>query len=115
MFVLKLFKLLDTVNVVRKLYHFGVHSFLFRWICSFLTQRSQRVKLLHNFSEWLTLKGSMPQGTWLGPLIFILLINDLSTSWMLHKYVDDSTLSEFLKKGEHSSIDIYFDKTVDWS
>jgi hypothetical protein len=61
------------------------------------------------------LKGSMPQGTWLGPLIFILLINDLSTSCMLHKYVDDSTLSEFLKKGGHSSMDIYFDMAVEWS
>jgi hypothetical protein len=46
---------------------------------------------------------------------FILLINDLSTSSMLHKYVDDSTLSEFLKKGELSFMDIYFDMAVDWS
>ena len=67
------------------LHQFGVHDILIRWICSFLTQRAQRVKLLDYFSDWLTLKGSMPQGTWLGPLIFILHINDLSTSCMLHK------------------------------
>ena len=42
----------------------------------------------------------MSQGTWLGLLIFISLLNDLSTDCMLHKYVDDSTLSDFLNKGD---------------
>ena len=88
----KAFDHVDHSTVIRKLYQFGVHDILIRWICSFLTQRAQRVKLLDYFSDWLTLKGSMPQGTWLGPLIFILLIIDLSTSCMLHKYVDDLTI-----------------------
>jgi hypothetical protein len=111
----KAFDHVDHSTVVRKLYHFGVHDVLIRWVCSFLTQRVQRVKLSDSFSQWLTLKGSMPQGTWLGPLIFIMLINDLSTSCMLHKYVDDSTLSEFFKKGDPSSMEIYFNKAVEWS
>ena len=45
------------------------------------------------FSEWLLLKSSMPQGTWLGPLIVIVFINDLSTSCVLHKYIHDSNLN----------------------
>ena len=57
----------------------------------------------------------MPQGTWLGPLIFIVLINDLSTSCMLHKFVDDSTVSEFSKKDECSMMDVYFNYVVEWS
>ena len=59
-------------TVIRKLYDFGVDNVLIRWVCSFLAQRFQRVKLSDCFSKWLPLKGSMPQGTWLGPLIFVL-------------------------------------------
>ena len=111
----KAFDHVDHSTVVRKLYDFGVHNVLIRWVCSFLTQRVQRVKLSDCFSEWLLLKGSMPQGTWLGPLIFVLLIDDLSTGCMLHKFIDDSTLSEFFKKGEPSSMDVYFNNVVEWS
>jgi len=38
----------------------------------------------------------MPQGSWLGPLIFLLLIDDLQLDCLVHKYVDDTTLSELL-------------------
>ena len=36
----------------------------------------------------------MPQGSRLGPLTFLLLIDNLSTQCLTHKYVDDTTLSE---------------------
>jgi len=39
----------------------------------------------------------MPQGSWLGPLAFQVLIDDLSTGCPLHKYVDDTTLSELVQ------------------
>ena len=54
----------------------------------------------------------MPQGTWLGPLIFIVLIKDLSTSCMLHEFINDSILCKFLKKGETNMIDVYFNNAV---
>ena len=38
----------------------------------------------------------MPQGSWLGPLSFIVLIDDLMAGHTLYKYVDDTTLSESL-------------------
>ena len=39
----------------------------------------------------------MPQGSWLGPLAFQVLIDDLSTGCPLHKYADDTTLSELVQ------------------
>jgi hypothetical protein len=39
--------------------------------------------------EWLTLRGSMSQGSWLGSLVFVLFINDLPMSCLYHKFVDD--------------------------
>jgi len=39
----------------------------------------------------------MPQGSWLGPLAFLVLIDDLSTGCPLLKYVDDTMLSELVQ------------------
>ena len=39
----------------------------------------------------------MPQGSWLGPLAFLVFIDDLSTGCPAHKYVDDTTLSELVQ------------------
>jgi len=105
----------DHSTVVRKLINFGVPDILIRWICSFLIDRQQRVKMCDAFSSWVMLSGSMPQGSLLGPLTFIDLIDDLTTGCMTHKFVDDTTLSEFINKGEPSTMDLNLTQLLDWS
>jgi Domain of unknown function (DUF1891) len=51
----------------------------------------------------------------IGPLIFIVLIDDLSTGCLIHKFVDDSTLSEIIGKDEVSQMDLFFGDVLDWS
>ena len=85
------------------------------WLCSFLSKRLQRVKLSQVFSEWIQLTGGMPQGSWLGPLIFITLIDDLSAQCLVHKYVDDTTLSEFLTRDISSAMTERLQEVLDWS
>ena len=51
----KAFDHVDHSTLVRKLYNFNVPQFLICWLCSFLTNRMQRVKLSEYNSEWLTL------------------------------------------------------------
>jgi len=70
---------------------------------SFLEGGQQRVKVNDVFSNWTQLAGGMPQGSWLGPLIFLLLIDDLQLDYLVHKFVDDTTLSELLVSGDHTS------------
>ncbi|HEY5139657.1 MAG TPA: reverse transcriptase domain-containing protein, partial [Methylococcales bacterium] len=65
--------------------------------------------------QWLKLKGGMPQGTWLGLYIFLILINDLTAPVKLHKYVDDVTLSEMLAKQEPSSMQSVVNDVIKWS
>ncbi len=40
------------------------------------------------------MNGSVQQGSWLRPLLFVIMVNDLQARGLLHKYKDDSTLTE---------------------
>jgi len=73
----KSFDHIDHTLLLNKLISFGIPNFIVKSIYSFLCERKQRIKLNYSFSEWVILKGGMPQGTWPGPLTFIAFINDL--------------------------------------
>ena len=75
---------------------------IIQWMCSFLQHRRQRVKIGSVMSDWLELDAGMPQGSYLGPLTFIMLVDKLQTSCMTHKFVDDTTLSEIVAKSATS-------------
>jgi hypothetical protein len=62
------------------------------------------VKIGDLVSEWVSLNGGLPQGSWLGPLIFILFVNDLKSDELPHKYIDDLTVSEIFNKNEGSKM-----------
>ena len=100
-------KVFDRVShslVINKLKSFNVDPILIQWLCSFLSNRRQRTKISTLFTEWLTLNGAMPQGSWLGPLCFISLINDLHPTCLTHQFVHDTTLSEIILSKEQSNM-----------
>ena len=88
----KAFDHVDHETVMKKLAALGVSTILLRWIRSFLMNRQQRVKIGDLFSDWL------------GPFVFLTLINDLQSALQLHKFVDDCTLSEVLSKLATSAV-----------
>jgi len=85
--------------VLEKMTLFGIDPVILNWLHSFLCERQQRVKIGNTTSGWTKLRGSLPQGTWLGPLMFLGLINDLATSVHMVKFVDDVTLTEVIARG----------------
>ena len=111
----KAFDHVDHRTVLSKLAELGVPPLLVRWMHSFLSNRQQRVKIGEVVSEWLSPNGGMPQGTWLGVYIFLTLINDLKSTFNLHKFVDDCTLSEILPRSAVSSMQPEIDDLNKWS
>ena len=58
----------------------------------FLTERTQQVKLCNTQSDWNYIHGGVPQGTKLGPVLVVLMINDLQTKCDSYKYVNDTCI-----------------------
>ena len=92
------------------------HSII-NWIIDFLTKRRQIIKLAEGcVFEWGLVPSGVLQGTKLGPWLFIIIINDWSIlDALLWKYVDDTTVSEIIPKGQSSSAQEYVDSVADWT
>ena len=90
-------KAFDTVpheRLLFKLYCYGLRDPLLGWVKSFLTGRSQRVCVNGYFSEWHTITSGIPQGSILGPLLFVIYINDMPslTNSLTYLFADDTKI-----------------------
>ena len=110
----KAFDRIDHNIIITKLRDLEVPAVLLHWIHAFLSMRKQRVKLHGVCSEWTTVNGGVPQETKLGPLLFLVMINDLTLSLPAVKYVDDTTVYQVIRKDEVDILQQQLDELCAW-
>ena len=91
----KAFDTIDHTILYIKLRHYGINGVPLNWLINYITGRQQFVKLDDEISNTLPISTGVPQGSILGPLLFILYINDLHVASDKFKaifYADDTTL-----------------------
>ena len=110
----KTFELVAHCIVLTKLEKLGVPFFLVQWVCAFLYQRRQRVKIGSATSVWLYPNPGKTQGTCLGPLLFLVMLSDLICELSIVKYAGDSTGYEIVKLGQISIMQRAVVQCADW-
>ena len=95
--ILDFSKAFDTVphnKLLHKLNNYGITGSVHAWLSSFLTNRTMRVVLEGEASEEVKVESGVPQGTVLGPILFLCHINDLpsSVSSQVRLFADDCLL-----------------------
>ena len=95
--ILDFSKAFDTVphaRLLKKLEHYGINELVLGWIRSWLLNRSQRVIIDGASSDEVSVRSGVPQGTVLGPLMFLIYINDIGEhiTSNLRLFADDSLL-----------------------
>ena len=91
----KAFDMVDHSILLNKLEHYGIRGLNLNWFRTYLTNISQFVHINNSNSEKHILRYGVPQGSILGPLLFILYINDLPNISSIAKfilYADDANL-----------------------
>lgn len=81
-------------RLLAKLKGYGITGKVWEWIESFLTTRTMRVGVRNTFSKWFDVTSGVPQGSVLGPLLFLLFVNDLP-QWIttnIRMFADDTKL-----------------------
>ena len=93
----KAFDTIDHDILLHKLSHYGIKDTTLSWFKSYLSNRTQFVQYKDIASTELTITTGVPQGSILGPLLFIIYINDISkvtNKFQFTIYADDTTLIE---------------------
>ncbi len=91
----KAFDSLEHSTLLEKLYNFGIRGIAHDWFKSYLQNRKMYVKYNNNSSETQEVNFGVPQGSVLGPLLYIMLTNDLAMCLKKCRsvlYADDTTV-----------------------
>ena len=94
-------KAFDTVNheiLLAKLFKYGIRGHSLEWFNSYLTNRLQFVQIDNVQSSTLTMTCGVPQGSTLGPLLFLIYINDIvnCSSILSFRLFSDDILTYFM-------------------
>ena len=106
-------------GLIAKLAANGIHVDLLSWLTSYLSNRQQRVVLPGATSQWRNVKAGVPQGSILGPLLFLLYINDIvkDIQTNIRLFADDTSLFIIVYNPHRASelLNADLSKIEDWA
>jgi hypothetical protein len=107
-------------RLIFKIKKYGICQSVLKWITAYLRNRKHKVRLNNRFSEWKEVISGIPQGSVLGPILFVLYINDMPAVCdkiaEISLFADDAKISKILESA-HSKIELQnaLNNVVDWS
>ena len=115
----KAFDTVDHAILLQKLFHYGVRGIVNDWFSSYLINRVQMIQIGSQVSEKQNTLCGVPQGSVLGPLLFLIYVNDIykaSNKLQFFFFADDTNLlyaNKYLRSLETVMNDELL-KIVDW-
>jgi hypothetical protein len=108
------------MRLLSKLHSYGINEELINWIREFLCFRTQSVKINSKLSEPKPVLSDIPQGSVLGPLLFIIYINDLpnvcDNLCNLYLFADDAKMYKCIDdQVDSDALNLCFKHVLDWS
>ena len=100
--LMKAFDKVPHKRLIKKLQAYGISQKMCTWIENFLYNRKQRVQVNGYFSNWAEVTSGIHQGSVLGPILFVIYINDLSDLVVsdIIMYADDTKMSKEIRSKE---------------
>ena len=115
----KAFDKVDHTILLQKLELLGVNGKLHDWIKSFLLNRTQRVMVNGHLSSPVSVKSGVPQGSVLGPLLFLVLISDIDSDIVeafLSSFADDTRIGmSVMTEDDISVLQCELNKVYAWA
>ena len=102
----KAFDMVPHDRLLKKLRETTTDTYIIKWITEYLKERKQRVVIRGSKSNWLETYSGVPQGSVIGPLLFLIYVNDLpqEINSKLNMFADDTKMTSIVNSASQIGI-----------